>query len=164
MNLSDTPFENKTRRADSADSGCPARTRGVGGVRDALRYGPGSGRFRFDGKIGCGRVRRHRCRFRRKGREEHEVCGCHRTGGGEGDAAPQCRGGACKPAQLFTGDSGRGTLPLAWLCTVYQLYGPARRRQLPVGVRRVSRWRNWFIRTCISSSLPILPGAVRRNP
>ena len=108
---------------------------------------------------------RHRCRFRRKGREEHEVCGCHRTGGGEGDAAPQCRGGACKPCPGSLRATAAGErCPSRWPMYSISTVRTGTTATVAVGVRRVSRWRNWFIRTCISSSLPILPGAVRRNP
>ncbi len=130
VNLSDTPFEIKPgeriaqivvarheRVEWEASETLSDTARGAGGfgsTEDRLRTCP-----------------RHRCRFRRKGREEHEVCGCHRTGGGEGDAAPQCRGGACKPCPALYGRQRQGNAaPRVGLCTVYQLYGPARRRQL----------------------------------
>ena len=50
VNLSDTPFEIKPDERIAQIVVAPARTRGVGGVRDALRYGPGAGGFGSTGR------------------------------------------------------------------------------------------------------------------
>ena len=78
----------------------------------------------------------------------------------------KCRGGGVSHAQLFTGDSSRGNA--APRVGLYVQYINCTDRHDGDSCGRcpscIKDGGNWFIRTCISSSLPILPGAVRRNP